>query len=331
MATFLNQATLQNVFLGEEEKPVLPEQEDSRSASIERRDTAVLGATGKLPEEIEDISFEVSSKVNGALAFSVSNYTESPEDVTQTVEELEDQAKKGADLITVQEYFDNSFHAMDNPKLTSAQNLASMKYQLTVEKLTDAIQNSAAETTAGSVLNWLDRYILRQFPIGAFEDLTLKRQNVSEEFARAIAGNMSMEEYESFLDERLEEYLEQGVLFADNPEAVKDLYATIEKFGNDQTKAANTRLPYNSTLLQTSRSGVDGTDAIGEANELEKFGNDQTTAANTRLPYNSTLAQKKRAVPPKASFVQLANDDTELVKMETNEVPLAFHFVHIAN
>lgn len=234
MATFLNQATLQNVFLGEEEKSVLPEQEDSRSASIERRDTAVLGATGKLPEEIEDISSEVSSKVNGALAFSVSNYTENPEDVTQTVEELEDQAKKGSDLITVQEYFDNSFHAMDNPKLTSAQNLASMKYQLTVEKLTDAIQNSAAETTAGSVLNWLDRYILRQFPIGAFEDLTLKRQNVSEEFARAIAGNMSMEEYESFLDERLEEYLEQGVLFADNPEAVKDLYATIEKFGNDQ-------------------------------------------------------------------------------------------------
>ena len=234
MATILGQGIIKSVFLGddEEETNVTPI-EDPRSSAVERKDTAVLGATGKLPEELEIPHAEITERVNVALSAAVSSYTDEGAEVYETAEELQDQAKKGSDLVSIGDYFDNSFHAMDNPRLTSAQNLASMKYQLTVDKLTDAIQDRAASTNAGSVLNWFDRYILRQFPIGAFEDLTMKRKNVSEEFARALAGNMSMEEYETLLDTRLDEYLGQGVLFADNPAAVADLYATIERFGNN--------------------------------------------------------------------------------------------------
>jgi hypothetical protein len=83
----------------------------------------------------------------------------------------------------------------------------------------------------------------------------------------------------------------------------------LEAYGNNQTLKANTRLPYNSTLVQytespwnvtdpllngalnSSRYGVDGSNAIIEANELEVFGNNKTLVANTRLPYNSTLLQ----------------------------------------
>ncbi len=233
MATILGQGLVKALFLGDDEKEDITQKDDPRSAKVERRDTAVLGATGKLPEEIEVLPLEVSDRVNTAMSSAVSSYVEQPVEAEEAATTLQDQSKKGADLISVGDYFDNQFHAMDNPALTSAQNLASMKYQLTVEKLTDAIQTRTAKTTAGSVLNWFDRYILRQFPIGAYEDLRQKRTNVSEEFARAIAGNMSLQEYEVLLDSRLEEYLEQGVLFADNPQAVADLYATIERFGND--------------------------------------------------------------------------------------------------
>jgi len=52
--------------------------------------------------------------------------------------------------------------------------------------------------------------------------------------------------------------------------------------------------------------------------------------ANTRLPYHSTLVQK--------SNLQLGfeNDDdlqvdTDPVKVETNNIPLSFSFVHLTN
>jgi len=280
MATVLGQSFLRNIFLGDEEKPVEAYQEDARSAKVERRDTSVLGATGKLPEELLDVNSEITEKVNQNLAKIVSGYVDSDEyqyeSVEQRVEELEDQAKKGSDLITVGEYFDNTFHAMDNPKLTSAQNLAAMKYQLTVEKLTDAIQNRTAETNAGSVLNWFDRYILRQFPIGAFESVTFKRKNVSEKFARAIAGNMPIEEYETLLDESLDEYLEQGILFGDNPLAVSDLFDTISKFGNDEGAmieaiiGAVDLFPFAAAGFSIGTKTVSGAARVAEASRIAR-------------------------------------------------------------
>jgi len=64
----------------------------------------------------------------------------------------------------------------------------------------------------------------------------------------------------------------------------------LESFGDGQTDAANTRIPYHSTFMQTADvRGADGKYSIIEANELEAFGDGQTDAANTRIPYHSTL------------------------------------------
>ena len=65
---------------------------------------------------------------------------------------------------------------------------------------------------------------------------------------------------------------------------------------DNQTKQANTRLPYASTLQLGSleTAGEQGV-VRGEkewqtwAQDLEDWGNTQTTRANTRLPYASTL------------------------------------------
>ena len=233
MATFLDQASSVITFLGDDKKPAVKEDQDARSPSVERRELAVIGATGKTIEASDNIPAEIADKVSQTLSTTVNNYTQEATDVEMAVEELEDQANKGADLMSITDYFDNSFHAMDNPYFTRAENLASIKYQMVVEKITDAIQVRTADTTAGSVINWLDRYLLRQLPIGAWEDFTLKRKTVSEEFARAISGDMPIKDFETFLDSRVDEYLEQGFFFGENPEALKDLLATIEKFGTD--------------------------------------------------------------------------------------------------
>lgn len=290
MATVLGDKTTEAQILGDEEVVPTPDTVDPTSASTERRDTAVLGATGSLPEELENIQAEVTATVQSTLTKQVSNLTEEQPDVVDSAEDLQDQAEKGTDLISVADYFDNSFHAMDNPALSKAQNLAAMKYQLTVEKLTDAIKTRTAETGAGTVLNWVDRYMIRQFPIGAFEDLTMKRKTVSEEFSRAIAGNMSMDEYNIFLETRLEEYLEQGVLFAENPVAVQDLLSTIEKFGNSDTAVAEAILgavdlfPIASATVGVAAKGAKATSRAVKMNKLAKTINDmaKSPTASTR-------------------------------------------------
>lgn len=290
MATVLGDKTTEAQVLGDDQIVPTPETEDPTSASTERRDTAVLGATGKLPEELENIKAEITATVQNTLATQVSDLTESYADVEESAEDLQDQAEKGTDIISVADYFDNSFQAMDNPTLSRSQNLAAMKYQLTVEKLSDAIKTRTAETNVGSVLNWVDRYVIRQFPIGAFEDLTMKRKTVSEEFSRAIAGDMSMEEYDVFLSERLEEYLEQGVLFADNPMAAQDLLATIEKFGNSDTAVAEAILgavdlfPIASATVGVAARAGRGVSRTVRINKLAKTINDiaKSPTASTR-------------------------------------------------
>jgi len=62
------------------------------------------------------------------------------------------------------------------------------------------------------------------------------------------------------------------------------------------------------SYMQLSRNGVDGTDAIGEANDLESFGNNQTVAANTRVPYASTLVQTRRNGEDGTDSIGEAND-----------------------
>jgi len=231
MATLLEEQ--QVTILGDDEEVSEIVTPDPYSASTERRDTAVLGATGLLPDEVENLPSEVSTRVSNALISDVQEVQEQQVDVEEAAIRLDDQAAKGGELIGLSDYFDNSFHAMENPALTETQNRASIKYQLTAEKIQDAIKSRTAETGAGTVVNWFDRYIFRQFPIGAFEDLTMKRKTVSEEFARAIAGNMSVADYELFLDSKINEYVDQGFFFADNPLALSDLLNTINRFGND--------------------------------------------------------------------------------------------------
>lgn len=235
MANILGEESQEAKVLGDDEVVYETTQPDPKSASTERRDTAVLGATGQLPEEATDLRTEVSSRVNDTMVESVRNLqvSDQPEIIEETSERLAGQAAKGSDLITLGDFFDNSFQAMKNPALMEAENRATIKYQLTVEKLQDAIEDNAAKTGIGTVANWFDRYILRQVPIGAFEDVTFKSSGINAEFARAIAGDMSVQEYEVFLDTRLNEYLEQGILFGDNPFAVQDLLATATRLGND--------------------------------------------------------------------------------------------------
>jgi hypothetical protein len=287
MANILEES--QNVkILGDDEVVYEEVQPDPRSASTERRDTAVLGATGQLPEEVTDLRAEVSSRVNDTMATTVRNLQVSEqESIEDAAVRLENESSKGSELVTLGDFFDNSFQAMKNPNLTEAENRASIKYQLTVEKLQDAIADNAARTGLGTVVNWFDRYILRQIPIGAFEDLTLKSTGVNVEFARAISGDMSVQDYELFLDTRIDEYLEQGILFGDNPFALQDLLAAATRLGNDDNAIGDAILGAVDIFPlagATLRGGVRTVSSIDKSRKLAKIINDmgKSPTASTR-------------------------------------------------
>ena len=110
------------------------------------------------------------------------------------------------------------------------------------------------------------------------------------------------------------------------------------------------RIPYHSTLLQTSGPyGAEGKAAIVEANELEGWGDEAVDSANKRIPYHSTLVQLNDeedddedsipekieleaavAIPLDFKLVQ-SHDDTEMETLENDDVgvPINFRFVNI--
>jgi ribosomal protein L16/L10AE len=110
---------------------------------------------------------------------------------------------------------------------------------------------------------------------------------------------------------------------ADGKEAIIDAQDS-EKFADEATEKAQTRLPYASTLVQledpvswqgpgiafppvpptpgfvavaaataanVNKKGADGKEAIIDAQDSEQFADDATEKAQTRLPYASTLVQ----------------------------------------
>jgi hypothetical protein len=142
---------------------------------------------------------------------------------------------------------------------------------------------------------------------------------------------------------------------ADGKEAIIDAQDS-EKFADEATDKAQTRLPYASTLLQlveappaagatapaastfppvppapgfiakmaataslVNTAGADGKEAIIDAQDSEELADNATEKAQTRLPYASTLVQMRDDDPTKIETVE-----------ESADVPLNFRFVHIA-
>jgi len=287
MAVTLGEENIEAKVLGDDEVVYETAPPNPKSAATERRDTAVLGATGSLPEELPDVRAGVSETVTTALMEAVGNLQVEEQTVEEKAEELADQSAKGSELIALGDFFDNSFQAMKNPALNEAANLASIKYQLTVEKLQDAIEDNAAKTGTGTVANWFDRYILRNFPIGAWEQMTLKPSSVNHEFAHAISSNMSVQDFEIFLDTRIEDYLEEGFLFSDNPFALQELLAAATKLGNDDKAFGDAVLGAIDLLPIAGFAGktvIKTASSVNEARKISKIlkGISESPTASTR-------------------------------------------------
>lgn len=93
-------------------------------------------------------------------------------------------------------------------------------------------------STGGLILDALDRFILRQLPIGMLEDFSLRGERRGEDMLQA-AGSMSTEEWIPFVKAQLEEANKEGVFRSENFFAIQQQYDEFINSGYDPGAAWN--------------------------------------------------------------------------------------------
>jgi hypothetical protein len=84
----------------------------------------------------------------------------------------------------------------------------------------------------GRVGDWVDRYMLRQIPIGMVEDLTKRRERKGEELLQA-ALTMNPKQYKEFISNYIDELSDEGFFLSDNIYALQDGFEEATNAGYD--------------------------------------------------------------------------------------------------
>lgn len=208
------------------------------AASTRRNDESVIAATGSVPvagneaQAFAGVSVETQDAINIALQQVL---TEQELDAKTASQRLEDIIRKG-EAVKASDYWALEREALmeNDPEFEGLQALSALKLQYMMETLEDRIRQEKPASTKGKVAGWFDRYIVRGTTIGAVEGLTLRSKREGDEFAAALAGTMSFSEFQEFLDEKIDGYLEEGVFFKGNYTALQDLYEDAIRRGNDE-------------------------------------------------------------------------------------------------
>lgn len=100
-----------------------------------------------------------------------------------------------------------------------------------MELLQDAVEEEN-KSTGGYVLDWVDRYVFRQFPIGSFEDLTNRSNREGSKIAVA-AATKSPEEFKAYAAQYVSDLRQEGVFRSSNVFALSEGMDKAENNGYD--------------------------------------------------------------------------------------------------
>ena len=100
----------------------------------------------------------------------------------------------------------------------------------------------------GRVGDWVDRYMLRQIPIGMVEDLTKRRERKGEELLQA-ALMMNPKQYKEFISNYIEELSQEGFFLSDNIYALQDGFDEALNAGYDPWAGLKQFLAVSGLLL----------------------------------------------------------------------------------
>ena len=119
-----------------------------------------------------------------------------------------------------------------NPSLARAK----ANQQIAFEVFEERFKGAQEQGIGSTVVDFLDRYVLRQVAFGVWEDLTKRSERKGLELAQA-AASMGHDEYREFISNYADELANEGVLTSENYFALMDGINEAENAGYDPTNA----------------------------------------------------------------------------------------------
>lgn len=141
-----------------------------------------------------------------------------PEEAADVV--LGTQEKRSA-MDRASDFWLESALTVDNPDYNPRLARSVQNQQIAFEVMAERFKGAQEQGTTATVLDFLDRYLLRQIGIGTYEDITRRSERKGLELAQA-AADMDSDEYREFISAYADELAEEGVFRGENWFAYQD-------------------------------------------------------------------------------------------------------------
>ncbi len=190
----------------------------------ENRGLEISAITGISPDEVTDRIdsgdyspiVEAKNKIQGTLARMLSQSQEQKQDPEAASRQLSEIAIKISDATDNSDVSLEQYLTVGNSEYNPALARAIVNQQIAAEVIQEAVEkNDEGSSTIGQVFDFFDKYLLRQIPLGALEDLSYSGVRKSEEILHAQTS-MSADDFRVYIKEYIEEKAQEGVLRKDN-------------------------------------------------------------------------------------------------------------------
>lgn len=202
---------------------VMPETENPDSVAVSERATAVSLVTG---EDTKQVKLRAADGDKGSIAEAKAEVLKEDKTLEMVQAELEsqdtspeelenlvlDENDKKEMLVNASEFFIEQAIAIGKPDFTAPLVRLQTNRGIAAQLFLQELEN---HSLFGKTKGFVDRFMLRQIPIGAVEDITGRTGRKGFELQQA-ALSMNPEEYTVFIKEYIEELRQERFLDADN-------------------------------------------------------------------------------------------------------------------
>lgn len=213
---------------------------------VDNRGIDISVATGHTPQEINT---KVTNGDNSPITEAKNSVGDVVGDtVTQAINSGQDQGAAATTILDTQEKKSGMDRFSDfvledaltvddpnyNPRLANLMR----NQQIAFEVMSERFKGAQEKGVAGTVMDFVDRYLIRQIGIGTYEDITRRSERKGLELAQA-AADMGGDEYREYIEAYADELSEEGVFRGENWFAYQDGLNEAVNAGRDPNAGFN--------------------------------------------------------------------------------------------
>lgn len=225
---------LDEVVFDEPLDSLLDVETESTPTRDKNRDIDIVAITEQALEEVEtkerdQAVFDAKASLGNPLEEAVATAITTPE---ITVEVLEETVEKQEETLESQDFFLERALTVGDPAYSPALARLVTNQQIAVEILQDKFREPIEQGYIKTGWDFFDRYILRQIPIGLYEDITGRGELRGFENALAQAS-MSNDDFRRYFTAYADELTEEGFFTGENFFAFTEAYQEAINGGYD--------------------------------------------------------------------------------------------------